>query len=74
MVDAYRAASEERQDVKIEGASLELGSLRIPVNITGEGYVDILYVTSSLRPLNSFRSLYLVWNLLHGCIGEARLR
>ncbi|OAE35007.1 hypothetical protein AXG93_1864s1350 [Marchantia polymorpha subsp. ruderalis] len=43
------AASEERQDVKIEGASLELGSLRIPVNITGEGYVDILYLDQKLK-------------------------
>ncbi|KAL3700171.1 hypothetical protein R1sor_018193 [Riccia sorocarpa] len=41
--------SEERQDVNIKGASLELGPLRLPVNITGEGYVDILYLDSKLK-------------------------
>ncbi|CAM6125693.1 unnamed protein product [Calypogeia fissa] len=42
-------ASNERQDVKIEGATLELGPLRIPVKITGEGFVDILYLDSKLK-------------------------
>ncbi|KAL2651592.1 hypothetical protein R1flu_019720 [Riccia fluitans] len=41
--------SKERQDVNIKGASLELGPLRLPVNITGEGYVDILYLDSKLK-------------------------
>ncbi|KAJ7565640.1 hypothetical protein O6H91_02G068500 [Diphasiastrum complanatum] len=48
-----KAISEEsskiRRDVTIKGAELELGSLSIPVNITGTGYVDLLYLDSKIR-------------------------
>ena len=38
-----RALSEQRRQVNIEGADIELGGFKIPLKISAEGYTDILY-------------------------------
>lgn len=43
------AISETRRSVNIEGADLELGGLKFPLNISAEGYTDILYIDSKMR-------------------------
>lgn len=43
------ATSPQRRDVNIEGAALELGSLELPLKITGTGFTEVLYLDKTIR-------------------------
>ncbi|KAH7366557.1 hypothetical protein KP509_18G084800 [Ceratopteris richardii] len=44
-----QATSLQRRDVNIEGASLEVGSLSVPLKIMGAGFTEVLYLDKKIR-------------------------
>ncbi|KAI5066424.1 hypothetical protein GOP47_0019048 [Adiantum capillus-veneris] len=43
------ATSAQCRDVNIEGASLEVGALELPLKITGSGFTEVLYLDKRIR-------------------------
>lgn len=43
------ASSTQRRDVNIEGATLEVGSVELPLKITGSGFTEVRYLDKKIR-------------------------